>query len=431
MKAREFFLLILLIAAGVFLTHIYSGRLGWHLDWDEGFLFSWDEFSFEETREFSAPLPAEISVENINGDVTVVGGKDERLTIELTKHIWRNTESDAAERAGLINIFTETEDGLLKISVNRHQLQERGFHTDFRITLPEGTPVSVNNTYGSVAVYGTGTTVITNNNGKVMAADIRGECRLLNRNGAIEAQDIEGRCSIDGRDGPVRLSHIEGPVDITHGYGRIELENIRQDVKIGGNDSRIIGHVLPGGVNIENDHGPIELHEIGSAAIDTSHGLVEIDGLQGRLDIKNRFSKVKLNQIRGDISITGKDLEVSGEHLRGTIGIATSYRNVDLSDFAGKTTISSTNSKVLLSPAPLSHPIEVDSTNSDIKLYWPGKGKYPLEARSEGGDIQWDMPYEVDYRKENGLSHIKAFTSGNQHPGIRLHTTYGTIRIEE
>jgi len=282
-----------------------------------------------------------------------------------------------------------------------------------------------------VDVYGTGVTEISNNNGKITATDIQGDLKLVNRNGGIEAQDIGGRCTIDSRDESARLSHIEGPVDITHGYGRIEIEDIRHEVKIRGNDSRIIGHVLRSGVNIENDHDKIELYEIGPAVIDTSHGLVEIDGLQGSLNIKNRFSKVKLNHIRGDISIAGKDLEVTGKNLRGGIDISTSYKSVDLSDFAGKTVVSVTDGKVLLHPAPLTHPIEVTSKNSDIKLYWPGDEKYPFEAQSEGGNIRWDIPFNVDSRKENGISQIKAFFSEDQNPAIRLFTTYGTIRIEE
>lgn len=431
MRAREIFLLLLLIVGGVFLTHLYNDWLYWHLDWEEGILFTGDEFSFDETLEVATPPPGKVVIDNTNGDITVVDGETDHITIQMKKRLWKREEADARELANQIHILTETEDGNLKISVDRGQLRERSYHTDFHVSLPVGTPVIVGNTYGTVDISGTGVTEVSNNSGRVIAADIRGDLKLTNRKGGIEAKDIAGRCVIDSRDESVRLSHIEGPVEISHGYGKILLEDIQREVKIRGNDSQIVGHVLRGGLDIENDHEKIELFEIGPAIINTSHGPVEINGLQGDLDLKNRFSKVKLNQIRGDISIMGKDLEVRAKNLRGAIGISTSYKVINLSDFAGKTVILMSDGKVTLTPAPLTHPIEVTAKNSDIKLYWPGSEKYPLEARSEGGDIQWDIPFQVDSRKENGLSQIKAFFSEVQNPAIRLATTYGTIRIEE
>ena len=95
MRAREVFLLLLLIAGGIFLTHVYTDKLYWHLDWDEGIFFTGDDFSFHETLEVPIPLPNKVVIDNTNGNVTVVGGKADHITIQMTKLLWRREKADA------------------------------------------------------------------------------------------------------------------------------------------------------------------------------------------------------------------------------------------------------------------------------------------------------------------------------------------------
>ena len=58
MRAREVFLALLIIGAGVFLTYEKSGRLdGWFEGWDGPWFGDLDEFVYEETREIRRPRP--------------------------------------------------------------------------------------------------------------------------------------------------------------------------------------------------------------------------------------------------------------------------------------------------------------------------------------------------------------------------------------
>ena len=67
----------------------------------------------------------------------------------------------------------------------------------------------------------------------------------------------------------------------------------------------------------------------------------------------------------------------------------------------------------------------------DINFYWPEGGNYPTEAENKGGDIEWKLPYDLSFKKENSVSVIKAFMEETESPMIFLYTTYGTIRFEE
>jgi hypothetical protein len=148
--------------------------------------------------------------------------------------------------------------------------------------------------------------------------------------------------------------------------------------------------------------------------------------------VGSSYGKVMLTNIQGELKIDGKNTSVYGKTILGdNITIDTTYRDVELADFSGETTILHSNGKILLTPKPLTHPLVVKGKYSDINLYWPVGGNYPTEAENKGGDIEWKLPYELSFKKENSVSMIKAFMEETESPLIFLYTTYGTIRIEE
>jgi len=104
---------------------------------------------------------------------------------------------------------------------------------------------------------------------------------------------------------------------------------------------------------------------------------------------------------------------------------------VDLADFAGKTTIVLSHGNITLAPLALTGPIEVRSTYSPITFYWPGEGRYPVEAQTKSSDIQWNLPGSVSHEEKDSLTVVRAFPEVSDKPRILLSTTYGDIHFEK
>ncbi|NOR21453.1 MAG: hypothetical protein GQ476_01955, partial [Candidatus Aminicenantes bacterium] len=127
-----------------------------------------------------------------------------------------------------------------------------------------------------------------------------------------------------------------------------------------------------------------------------------------------------------------KNLAVYGKSIVGQkIYITSSYRNVELFEFSGKTTILLEHGEIILDPSPLTHPIEVKGKYAGIKFYWPLREKYPLEARAKNGNSKRRLPDEISIQEEDHMSIVKAFLEEKEKPSIFLSTSYSTIRIEE
>ena len=430
MKAKEIILLILIIAAGVTFYHAHTGKI--YIDIDDHIFFDHEKFVYEEFQEIEPPFPPQLQVINAHGDIEIQGTDEGRITVSFEKTIWRRNEEQAKEIADELKMTIDKDARQLTISTTRGEFRRRNFRTNLRISLPLGMDIEVNNSYGTVKAANVGNTNITNRHGKIIASDIAGELLIENSYKDIEVDNVQSDCQIEGKHADVFVNGVKGKTQIIHQYGKVRLENISQDVKIEGSHSGVYGENLMGSVEITTSYKKIALFDVGPTKIRARHSPVEIEGAREYVDIEDNYSKVKVDNLQGDLIVDGKNLGVYGKSIVGQkIYITSSYRNVELFEFSGKTTILLEHGEIVLDPSPLTHPIEVKGKYAGIKFYWPLREKYPFEARAKNGDIKWRLPDEISIQEENHTSTVKAFLEEKEKPSIFLSTSYSTIRIEE
>jgi hypothetical protein len=434
MKAKEIILLILIVTVGIIFYHAQTGKIWVDWDWDEGIYFGQEEFVYEETEEITPPFPPSLRIINAHGLVEVEGADQDSISITFEKRIFRRDQKQADEVAERLDMVVENENDRIQISTNREDFRKRRFRTNFKITIPEQMAVYVKNSYGEVRVIQAGETEIRNPNGRVYAESIAGNLTIKNSYKEVEVENIQADCWIESRSSTVRAKGVEGSAHIDHQYGKIHCENIGQSVIVDGSYAEIYGENVTGLFDIQTSYRKIDLSDVGPVQIRARNSRIEIKGAKDSVDIENRYGKVELSDIRGNLRIDGRNLEVYGYSIIGDkIIISTSYRNVELTNFQGKTEINHSNGDVGLEPLPLTHSIEVNGQYTDIKYYWHSGGRYPFEARAKGGNIEWKVSEDLSqsFDEENGYKVIKAFETEIDKPSISLKTTYGTIRIEE
>jgi hypothetical protein len=430
MKAKEIILLILIIAVGVTFYHAHTGKI--YIDLDDHVFFDHKKFVYEEFQEFRPPFPARLKVINAHGDIEIQGNDEQRITVSFEKVIWRSNEEQAKEVADKLKMIIDKNAQQMTISTSRREFRRRNFRTNFRISLPAGANVEVKNSYGKVKTVKVGNTNIINRHGKIIASDIAGELIIENSYKDIEVDNVQSNCKIEGMHADIFVNGVKGKIQVIHQYGKVRLENTSQDVKIDGSHSGVYGENLVGPVEIETSYQKIALFNVGPTKIRARQSPVEVEGAKKYVDIEDNYSKVVVDNLQGDLIVDGRNLGVYGKTVVGQkIFINSSYRNIELSDFSGKTTILLEHGAIVLDPAPLTHPIEVKGKYADIDFYWPFREKYPFEAAVKNGDIKWRLPDEVSIQEEDSMSFVKAFLEEKEKPSITLSTSYRTIKVEE
>ncbi|MDH7512244.1 MAG: hypothetical protein QHH14_04775 [Clostridiales bacterium] len=430
MKAREVVLLVFIIAAGIFFYHARTGKLDF--DWEDYVALDWNAYDYEESHVVEPPLPPALKVINAHGNVEIRGTEGDKITFTFKKKIWRRNEERARQVAEKLHPIVAKDDSFLNLSTNRDEFKKRNFETSFILAVPLNMDIDVRNSYGLVKAEGVGKAAIFNRHGKVSAAKVAGELKLENSYEDVDVEAVQSNCWITSKHSTILARGVTGEMDIDHSHGKIRLKDIAQKTTIDAPHTEISGEDLPGSLDIRNSYEKISLSRVGLTMINSRHAAVDIDDITGNLEIRDDYGRIKLNRLNGNLWVSGKHLAVHGRAIGAEeIYISSSYEDIELIDFSGKTTVLLSHGKVSLTPLPVTAAIEVRCDYSPITLYWPAGEKYPLEAQTKNGDIFWRLPGNIAIEEQNSLTRARAFADLVDKPRLFLSTTYSDIRIEE
>lgn len=432
MKAKEILLLILIIVVGILFTQLYTGEIDVYFDLEDDFIIVSNEYDYEDYQEFEPPFPSLIQVTNSHGDIEILGTEENKITVALRKKIWRRKEEEAKKIADELKTIIQKEADKWAISTGWDEPRGKNFKTSFIISVPSSLEVEVKNSYGTVDVANVQKADITNFHGETIVKDIAGGLSLKNSYRDVEVENINADVYVESHNSHVSVSRVQGKAHVVHRYGEIQLDDISKDVTLEGSHSEVYGAKMAGPLDLESSYKKITLLNVGPTKIRGHNCTIEVKGAEGYLDIQNNYGKVWVVNLQGDLVIDGKNLAVKGETIVAEkIDIKSSYRNIELSKFSGKTTIALSNGEMTLEPYPLTHPLEVRGEYSTIKLSWPLGKKYPFEAKVKNGDIEWRLSAEISIHEEDNTRTYKAFIQETENPSISIYTSYRTIWVTE
>jgi hypothetical protein len=225
---------------------------------------------------------------------------------------------------------------------------------------------------------------------------------------------------------------VAGEVNIENSYGLVDLRGGNQRATVTAPHTEIWVEDFSGPLEVRNSYEKITLRDVGPSRLDSSHSPVDADRVAGNLEINDTYEPIVLKSIRGNLQITGGHLSISGRDIVGdSIYISSSYEDLDLADFAGKTTILLSHGNITLTPLALAGPIDVRATYSPITFFWPGEDRYAVDAQTKGSDISWHLFGDASIEEKDNLTLLRAFSEISDKPRILLSTTYGDIQFEK
>ena len=432
MKAKEVLFLILIVAVGVFFHYAHTGKLDLDGDWEWGIFDIGVSYSFEESQTIEAPLPARLEVHNAHGDIDIWSADQEDIRLTLHKKIRRRKEAEASKVADKLKpVVTRTGDRII-IATNREEFKKRYFETSFTLVVPRNLDVVIENSYGTVKAAGIRSCEIVNPHGEVAVTDVEGGLIVKNSYEDVDIESIGASCRVSAKHSDVSVRSVGGEVWVEHGYGKVIVEDASADATVKGDHTEVAGQRIKGRVDVRTSYEKVSLRDVGPAVVNGHHSVVEAEAVAGDLKIATSYENVWVDDIRGDLTVEGKSVEVSGKSIAAReVRITTSYEDLDLADFTGSAIISLSHGDALLTPSSLDFPIEVKNVYSTVHIFLPKGERGPIEARSRGGEVKWGLAEPPSISQTNGETVVKAFLDRIQRPTIVLSTSYGDIYMEE
>jgi DUF4097 and DUF4098 domain-containing protein YvlB len=395
MRRRDVLILvlILLVGAGLTLRHkIREGQIPAGIRVDGLDFLQEPLYTFIESREAPLPDGAPVEIEAVRGDVEVVAWDQPKVAVEVRKHLRAPSEKEAAKSAESLRLRLDPAGGGLKVLVAPDPGSGRpdSLQTDFTVTVPRKARLRITTGEGGVQAHGLGGDVVIGaSQGSVDAGEIGGACEVTNRNGEVTVVSVAGN---------VRIVNERDSVTVTGAGAKVEIEATHGDVSV--TDAR-------GDVRIRDDHGE-----------------VSVEGAGGSVEVEGPNSTVTLEKIAGAVKATveGDPLEV--REAGGPVTVQAEATSVLLADVRGGIVVTGNHTDVtLIRPGS---DVEVRTTNQEIDLSVPPGRGFRVEAASESGEIESDLP--ALHLPGEPVSRF-AGTVGDGSARYRLFTSHSTIRI--
>jgi DUF4097 and DUF4098 domain-containing protein YvlB len=154
---------------------------------------------------------------------------------------------------------------------------------------------------------------------------------------------------------------------------------------------------------------------------------VKLARISKNVSFKSSRTNLEFSRIDGDLDLDSDDLHA--DQITGPLHLTTRSKQIRLEDVSGDVRLQDENGGIEVSMRSLGD-VQIDSRNGDIHLSVPDKAGFHVDAHTRDGEIQSDFPeLKVDANDReakasgsvgNGASHI---VLNNEHDGIEIRKT--------
>lgn len=279
------------------------------------------------------------------------------------------------------------------------------------------------------------------------AAQTRFDLRLEEREGALELSIPKDWAHHEPRPGGfLSLSfdqsyHLELEVEVPKGttlrienrYGDVDVDEIEGRLEVELSSGQVVASKVRGGARIEHHYGDLKLVQSeGDVELQGASGKVSVQGLAGALLVEHSYGDVELSEVAGPIQVemTSGNLEV--RRAEGAVTVTSRYGDIEIEGLGGALALTSESGGVRvrgLSPGAQLARHRVTAKYGGIDWTWPAAAPLPaLDLRTQYGTLDCQLPGTAS--EEDGVStFVAAADSANPQGLLALEATSGDVAV--
>jgi hypothetical protein len=381
-SGSEVVMLVLILVLGSIVSRVVLHpwqQWGWHIDDNEISNLFLNSYTYNQT--FSQPVGAtpHLMLEGQRGDLEIRGADQSAIDVMAKKTIRAEDEGAAKKMSDSLKLEMVEEAGHYVLRSNRQSLADEGrrITIDMNLRVPKATACEIDTESGDITVDGlSGDQTLATHKGDVQASNVQGLVKIHKFGGSTTVRGLKGSVELDGRGEDIEIADISDTVTL-HGEfsGALQFRNVAQSLRYESLRTVMTAQKLSGHLDME----------VGS---------LEVNGIDGPLEVTTRQKDITVNDFKHSIHITDSD---------GQITLQTS--------------------------TPLTHDIQVESKNGAVELTLPPSSNFQIEASSRHGEVECDFSGPGLKVVKEGDTPSVSGSFGKGGPTIHINTDYGAIRI--
>ena len=352
--------------------------------WPESRMFRWgwdvlgEQYDYPVNAEHEAANVTKVVVENLRGNVRVVGADSNQLKLSGRKVIRaiERSHADEADKKTPVEISRQGDILYVRTSLERWTGEER-VTANLDLSIPKGATLECKGRSGDFDI-----------------SDLKGSVELDSDNSDVRLQSIGGNIRADIRRSDIfRALNLKGNLDLK-GRGRdLELENIEGQVAM--------NFPFSGELHVKNIAKPLRL--------DTDRTEVAFEKLPGHLRMS--LGDLELENVQGPIRITARSKDVRLQDF--TQGATIQLERGDIQIVPGKAALSA---------------VDARTRSGSVEIALPEKARFEISATTKRGEINNDFGAPLKADEEGRGGSIQGST-GPGGPKFTLNTERGSLTV--
>lgn len=337
--------------------------------------------------------------------------------------------------------------GGLEVRGSELRLDVRGVGGTVELSLV-GSVAAIEAVSGDLSLRATGT--------ELRAASVQGDGSLDADGGRIELRSWKGALSADLDGVAFVLEEVAGAVELKARGGSIALSGAASGGTLSLAGTPLVLERCRGDITIETD-ADVQFRDMqASFHLDSYGGSLRGFKNEGLLEARTRAATIALEGLSGPTRIAGEGLKVSLKTLAGETMLFTRTSEIAIEAVAGKLYVENEGGDVRIAQASapveirsrggsvrvagLSAPVTIDSDGREVEVAWQtlagGENSF---IRNAGGDVRVVFPAsggcrveaESEFgRIESDLPRLRLFDGGRQAQGFVGYASRPEVRIE-
>ncbi len=318
-------------------------------------------------------------VENLRGNVRIVGGNVSEITVTGRNTIRAFSEEEAQKLHNQAQFELVEQGDQVIVRTNQERLSGDGrIASDLDITVPKNFAILCRGRRGDFDV-----------------SEVSGQVEINSENAGVRLHEIGNKILIDlKRSDIVRATNIKGDIEIKGRGDDLELENVGGQVTV----------------------------------LATYSGNIHFRNLANPVRYESSNSNFSAKKVPGFIRMTRGEL--TGNDITGPLEIHSRLKDIQLSNFSDTINIDVDRGDIELKPhnTPLSK-MDVKTRNGDIALVFPEAARFQLDAETLRGEIDNSYGKSIQENQEKRGGTLKSTDS--QGVAINARTDRGRVSIRK
>lgn len=219
------------------------------------------------------------------------------------------------------------------------------------------------------------------------------------------------RVKVRNEHGPLEVTDV-GPADLESSFDDLRAERVAGSATLKNRHGDVAAAGIQGTLTLSARYGDVDVRDVqGRAAIEIEHGDLSAKSVAG-LTLDLNYGDLSAEDVRGDLEVRGEHNGVRASGVTGRAVIAASYQDVDVAKVGGEVSVKAEHSEVRVAEARAA--VVVETSYDDVSL---ADVDGPVEVTVEHGGLQG-----------RGLARgVKARVSGDD---VVLDSFEGPVTIE-